>query len=100
LEESILVPGRTPTSGSRSLLEAEKQGNTHMRVKTERTTLINKDRVKATFHTFDRDLIRILRQMVKDGLAFECPKDHIHLIYPLEEYGHKIFRERNGENLQ
>ena len=48
---------------------------------------MNKTKIKATFFTEDKNLIDILRSMINDRVAYEAPKNHFHLIYPLEEYG-------------
>lgn len=49
-------------------------------------------KTKATFYTYDRQLVKTLKQMKEDSFAYECPENHFHLVYPIEEYGHKIFR--------
>lgn len=39
--------------------------------------------------TFNSDSVRIkelLFEMKKNGFAYECPKGHYHIVYPIEEF--------------
>ena len=42
-------------------------------------------KITVTFKS-NANYLKLLKMFVKDRLAFEAPKNHFHLIYPIDEY--------------